>query len=289
MLDITAIILTYNEEVHIGRCIENIKPIAKEIIVVDCFSSDATKLICEEKGAKVLEHKWPGNQAEQFNWALENVQINTQWILRIDADEYLSAELINEIQQRLPLLEDEISGCILKRDVIFMGKRIKHGKIKTVKLLRLWRTGRGVIENRLMDEHTILTEGETVEFNNYFFDDNLNGIDSWIKKHLDYSNREVVTYVRGEATVTKETENRNKTKSKYYSLPLFHRGFWFFVLRYILLGGFLDGKAGFVWNFMQCWWYRTLVDSKLYYIKMACGDDKDKVREHLKTTYGLDV
>ena len=114
-----------------------------------------------------------------------------------------------------------------------------------------------------MDEHTFLTEGRSIELNNYFYDENLNGIDNWIRKHLDYANREVQTYEKGGNSLENNLGTRNNQKSKYYSLPKFHRAFWFFILRYIFLGGFLDGKAGFVWNFMQCWWYRTLVDVKL--------------------------
>lgn len=264
MLDLTVIILTYNEELHIRRCLNNICDLAKEVFVIDCFSNDRTQSICSEySNVKVIEHSWPGNQAEQFNWALENVDIKTEWILRLDADEYLSEELKKELNDKLPQMSSDVTGFVMRRDVIFMGKRIKHGKLKTVKLLRLWRKGKGIIENRLMDEHTILTEGRAIELKYFFYDENLNGIDSWITKHLDYANREVKTYEKGDDSSDVEMRSRNRQKSKYYSLPKYHRGFWFFILRYLFLGGFLDGKAGFVWNFMQCWWYRTLVDVKL--------------------------
>lgn len=263
-IDITTIILTYNEEKHIERCLKNVLRFSKKVYVIDSPSTDRTQELCKTfSNVEVIEHKYPGNQAAQFNWALENIDIKTDWVLRLDADEYLSDELINEIEDKLPTLSAEITGCVMKRDVIFMGRRIKHGKLKTVKLLRLWRTGKGKIEERLMDEHAILTEGRSIELENYFYDDNLNGIETWIKKHLDYSNREVMTYLEGLGEGNGGMEKRNSQKSKYYSLPKFHRGFWFFILRYIFLGGFLDGKAGFVWNFMQCWWYRTLVDVKI--------------------------
>ena len=263
-LDITTIILTYNEEKHIERCLNNALRFSKKIYVIDSPSTDRTQELCKRfQNVEVVEHKYPGNQAAQFNWALDNLNIGTEWTLRLDADEYLSDELIDEINDKLPQLHSEVTGCVMKRDVIFMGRRIKHGKLKTVKLLRLWRTGKGRIENRLMDEHTFLTEGCSIELNNYFYDENLNGIDKWIRKHLDYANREVQTYEKGGNSLENNLGTRNNQKSKYYSLPKFHRAFWFFILRYIFLGGFLDGKAGFVWNFMQCWWYRTLVDVKL--------------------------
>lgn len=260
-LDITTIILTYNEEKHIERCLNNALKFSSKVYVIDSPSTDRTQELCRAfPNVEVVVHKYPGNQAAQLNWALNNVDIDTDWVFRLDADEYLSDELIEELKSTIPSLPSDVMGCMIKRDVVFMGRRIKHGKLKTVKLLRLWRTGKGRIEDRLMDEHTFLTEGSCVDLNNYFFDENLNGIEAWVKKHLDYANREVITYQEKNGNDGPGMESRNSQKSHYYSLPKYHRGFWFFLLRYFFLGGFLDGKAGFVWNFMQCWWYRTVVD-----------------------------
>lgn len=267
-ISLTSIILTFNEELHIERCLKNICLISEKVYVIDCFSKDRTCEIASKfENVEVVQHKWPGNQAAQFNWFIDNHEIASDWILRLDADEYLSGEAVKEITETLPSLPQDVTGCVMKRDIIFLGRRIKHGKLKTIKLLRIWRTGKGRIENREMDEHAILTEGRSIELKNWFFDDNLNGIDAWIRKHLDYANRESKSQLLNEATTTEASATdmgaRNKQKSRYYSLPKFWRGFMFFVLRYIFLGGFLDGKQGFVWNFMQCWWYRTLVDVKI--------------------------
>ena len=267
-ISLTSIILTFNEELHIERCLKNVCLISEKVYVIDCFSKDRTCEIASKfENVEVVQHEWPGNQAAQFNWFIDNHEIASDWILRLDADEYLSGEAVKEITETLPSLPQDVTGCVMKRDIIFLGRRIKHGKLKTIKLLRIWRTGKGRIENREMDEHAILTEGRSIELKNWFFDDNLNGIDAWIRKHLDYANRESKSQVLNEATTTEASATdmgaRNKQKSRYYSLPKFWRGFMFFVLRYIFLGGFLDGKQGFVWNFMQCWWYRTLVDVKI--------------------------
>lgn len=260
-LDITTIILTYNEEKHIERCLNNVLRFSKKVYVIDSPSTDRTQEICKSfQNVEVVTHKYPGNQATQFNWALDNVSVDTEWIFRLDADEYLSDELIEELYKRIPQMPSDITGCVMKRDVVIMGKRIKHGKLKQPKFLRLWRTGKGRIENRIMDEHAILTDGRAIELKHFFYDENLNGIETWVKKHLDYANREVSIYSNGHNNAGTEMEARNNQKTKYYSLPKFHRGFWFFIIRYIFLGGFLDGKAGFVWNFMQCWWYRTTID-----------------------------
>src|SRR5699024_4520723 len=108
MSDITVIILTYNEEIHIRRCLENVTKFASKVYIVDCFSSDRTVEIAKEFGAEVVEHEWPGNQAEQFNWALENLSFSTKWVLRLDADEYLQPELVKELNEKLPSLPEEV-------------------------------------------------------------------------------------------------------------------------------------------------------------------------------------
>lgn len=90
MFDITTIVLTYNEEKHIARCIENALRFSKKVIVIDSPSTDRTQEICKSySNVEVVVHKYPGNQAAQFNWALDNVPVDTEWILRLDADEYL--------------------------------------------------------------------------------------------------------------------------------------------------------------------------------------------------------
>ena len=92
--NISIVILTYNEELHIKRCLENLSNLTSKIYIIDCFSTDKTIDIAKSFGATILQNKWPGNQAEQFNWALDNIDFDTEWILRIDADEYLLPELM---------------------------------------------------------------------------------------------------------------------------------------------------------------------------------------------------
>ena len=100
-LDLTTIILTYNEELHIRRCLENVSPISKRVLVVDCFSKDATCEICKAfPNVEVVQHTWPGDQATQYNWAIDTIPIDTEWILRIDADEYLLPELVDELEEK---------------------------------------------------------------------------------------------------------------------------------------------------------------------------------------------
>lgn len=151
MLDLSVIILTKDEELHIRRCVENILPIAKEIFIIDSFSTDRTLEIAKEyPNVKILQNKWVNNYAYQFNWGLDNAPITGKWVLRLDADEYLLPELIEELKQKLPSIPENVTGISFNRRHIFMDKWMRHG-IYPVTLLRLFRYGKGRCEQRLMD------------------------------------------------------------------------------------------------------------------------------------------
>jgi len=124
MQSISILILTYNEEIHIERCINSVKAIASQIIIIDSFSTDKTVAIAEKMGAIVLQNKWENNHAKQLNWGLKNAPLTCDWILRIDADEILTPELAQEIEQKIPLLSKEVTGIVLPRYNFFMGKKI---------------------------------------------------------------------------------------------------------------------------------------------------------------------
>lgn len=301
MLDLSVIILTYNEEIHIRRCLENICPIAKKVIVVDSPSTDSTVAICHEfDNVEVVVHKYPGNQAEQFNWAIDNLAIETEWVLRLDADEYLMPELIDELKEKLPSLPEDVNGVIFNRRHIFMGKWMKRG-IYPVKLLRVFRYGKGMCEQRLMDEHIQLTDGCSVEFENDFCDHNLNDLTWFCHKHVNYATREAVDLLDieldltgaastdGNKNISRQAQAKRMKKHKYAKQPLFWRSFAYFCYRYFLKGACLDGKAGFIWTFLQGWWYRTLVDAKIFEVKKACGSDKDAIKKYIREKWGLSI
>lgn len=292
-MDITAIVLTYNEELHIERCIQNLRNIARRIIIIDSYSTDNTTSVANKNGAEVILHKWPGNQAEQFNWALDNVPINSNWIIRLDADEYLTKELTEEIKHKLPKLDANIAGISLSRTILFMGRIKKHGVGSNVQIVRLFRTGRARYEQRIMDEHLII-DGSIIKFNNKFVDDNLNGIDFFIIKHLNYASREAAMQLSAKYNLTgnekPNTFDRQGTnvgqirhqKTLYNRIPLFLRAVLYFIYRYFVRMGFLDGLSGFLFDFFQGWWYRNLVDAKIWKAERACGSNKGKMLNYIK-------
>ncbi len=252
---ISAIVLTFNEEKNLENCLKSIADLVSEIIIVDCGSTDETLEIAKRYGAKIFEHPFI-NQAEQFNWALDNVPISGDWILKLDADEYLLPELKREIGEILPSTPKETTGFFIKRRVYFMNRWIKHGGYYPVWFLRLWRSGMARSEDKKMDEHIVLLEGKAGKLRNDFVDDNKNGLSAWIEKHKKYAIREAEDVVAGNVGDT-------KNRKSYYKLPPFLRVIIYFKYRYFFKLGFLDGWAGTKFHFLHGFWYRWLVDKKI--------------------------
>lgn len=270
---LTVIILTYNEEVHLERCLLSIVFWADEIIVVDSHSKDKTQKIAEKYGAKVYEHDFK-YQADQFNWALENVAIRNKWIMRLDADEYVLPELAEEIQDVIQKPKFNVHGYYMKRRVMFMNRWIKHGGYYPSWFLRLFRKGMAKYEDREMDEHLILIEGEADYLENDFVDHNLKGLKEFIERHNNYSTREAKARFEAERQLLEGRMGGSQAESKrwlknnlYLKLPMFLRPFLYFIYRYIFRLGFLDGKPGLIFHFLQGFWHQFLIDAKMYEIQ----------------------
>lgn len=297
MLDITVIILTYNEELHIRRCLENVSDFARQVYIVDSYSTDKTLEIAKEYDfVTVLQHKWENNHSKQFNWGLDHAQISTRWILRLDADEYVTEELKDELKVKLPFLSSDVTAISLPLQRIFLGRIIKRGT-GGIYLLRIFRKGMARSEVRWMDEHIQIDGGAIVQFDHEFADDNLNNLSWWTQKHIGYAIREAIDLLDNELDLfhskkdnndkilLKQVMNKRKKKNCYAKLPLFWRAFFYFCYRYFIKGGFMEGKEGFLWHFLQGWWYRTLVDAKIYEIKRICGNDREKIIKYLDEIY----
>jgi glycosyltransferase involved in cell wall biosynthesis len=291
--------LTYNEEKHIERCIKSLQPFAQEIFVVDSFSTDTTVMLAESLGAKVYKNPWI-NYAKQFNWGLDNCPIQTKWVMRMDADEFVTPELASEIIQKLGSLGTDTTGIYLKCRVYFMNTWIKHGGYYPLWILRLWQYKKGRCEDRWMDEHIKVIDGNTINFENDIVDYNLKGITFWTEKHNGYATREAVDALNTIYGFLKydeikvdffgsQAQRKRWLKMKYYQIPLFLRPFFYFIYRYFLLAGFLDGKPGLIWHFLQGFWYRFLVDAKINEIYFKAGKDKEAIKALLKSEYGIDL
>lgn len=296
---VSVIILTYNEQLHIERCIKSLKPFVKDVFIVDSFSSDDTIELCKSLGAIIYQNKWT-TYATQFQWGLDNCPIDTKWVMRMDADEYVTPELAKEIQTRLSGLDDNVTGIILKRQVHFINKWIRYGGYYPIKLLRIWRNGVGNVEQRWMDEHIKLSHGETIEFKHDIVDDNFNNLSWWTTKHNNYATREAVDLLNKkyhffeEDSINKSGKQQDQKKrwykdNFYAKSPLFLRAFAYFLFRYIFQLGFLDGKKGLIWHFLQGFWYRFLVDAKIYQIEFLAKKHNLSVKQVLKQYYDFKI
>ncbi len=304
MTDVSVIILTHNEEKHIARCLQSLHPFTDKIFIVDSFSDDRTVEIARSLGAVVVQNPWV-NYAHQFNFGIAHTPFRTTWLMRMDADEYVLPELADEINRNVPALPTNVSGVYVKRRVLFFGQWIRHGAFYPMWLLRLWRREQGICEETWMDEHIKLTpanggQAQTIQFRHDLVDHNLNNLTWWTQKHNNYAIREVIDLlnIRYNFDETQRVEPRlfgspdQRTryfKVQYASLPLFTRPFLYFLYRYVIRLGFLDGRRGLIWHFLQGLWYRFLVDAKLFEVYFHAGRDKQAIIQYFQTVYGKDL
>jgi glycosyltransferase involved in cell wall biosynthesis len=270
---LSVIILTYNEATNLPTCLVSLQPLNAEIFIVDSGSTDGTVDIAKKAGCQVFQHPWE-NYANQLNWALQNLPITTPWVMRLDADEHLTSELVWELKETLPQVPEEVTGYQVKRRVFFMGRWIRHGGYYPTWLLRVWRNGLGVCEARWMDEHIVLEKGTVVNLQHDIIDENHKGLTFWTDKHNRYADREVkdmLSVILADEDdllttnqISQAGQRRWIKKNLYVRSPLFIRAFIYFLLRYIVGFGFLDGIEGLIFHFLQGFWYRFLVDAKIY-------------------------
>lgn len=264
--DITAIILTKNEEINIRDCIASIATTVKRIIVIDSFSTDKTVDIARNCGAEVIQHEFQ-THAKQYKYAVDQSNIETRWILRIDADERLTPDSAYELETLCKEnMETDVTGIIVRFKKNFLGRDLYHGGVYPWKKLICYKTGLGDIEDREMDEHIVVFEGRTVELKNDSLHLDFKGLEEWTTKHNWYSSKETGDYfVAKSNSVCKDENFKTKIKNRiYYRLPLGTRAHIYFIYRYYIKLGFLDGKEGKIYAFLQAYWYRFLVDAKIF-------------------------
>ena len=273
---ISVIILTKNEEANLLNCLNSLQKLNAEIFIVDSGSTDQTVEIAQKAGCQVFEHPFE-NQAKQLNWAIQNLPIATPWLMRLDADERLTPELAEELKLVLPQTSDDITGYQVKRRVFFMNRWIRYGGYYPTWLLRIWRTGLGTCEQRWMDEHIVLSQGKVANLQQDIIDENKKDLSFWIDKHNHYADREVKDLLNmvveqddpllKKGQLSQASQRRWIKKNFYGRSPLFLRAFLYFLMRYTIGLGFLDGKEGLIFHFLQGFWYRFLVDAKIYELR----------------------
>lgn len=296
---LSVVILTKNEELHIERALDSVQSIADRVFVIDSGSIDRTVELASARGATVLHKPWV-NYATQFNWALDQLPQDTQWVLRLDADEIVTSSLALEIAGKLHQLASDVDAVYVGRRMNFLGERVRFGGLFPIRIIRLFRHGRGRCENRWMDEH-ILVEGATAEFAGEIVDDNRNSLTWWTEKHNAYASREVVDLLNLEhgfmasETVAdlkggREPGIKRWLKEKVYArLPAQFRASLYFFYRFFLRLGFLDTSGGRAFHMLQGFWYRYLVDAKLQEVRKHMRDTQKDAKTAIRDVLGIDL
>ncbi len=264
----TVIVLSFNSEDTLGATLTRARLVADEIFVVDSYSSDKTVELARSMGAKVIQRPFE-NYGAQRNWAIDNLAVTRQWQLHLDADEWMDDVLVAEIKA---LREDgEHAGYFLPRYVRFLGRVLRHGGMNPTWHLRLFKTGAGRCEDRKYDQHFILTKGSSGRLGGAMIDDIRMPLSEWTARHNRWSDAEV------EELHAEHTESRLKPdlrgtpaqrkrylRQRYEQMPLFFRPFALFTYRYLFRLGFLDGVEGFIFWVLQTFWFRFLIDAKIW-------------------------
>ena len=209
---IAVVILTFNEEIHIERCIRSAQRVTDKIVVVDSYSTDDTCAIARRMGAVVYQHAFE-NHARQFNWALENCDIQAQWIWRLDADEYIEPSLTSKALQAIEHIAEDVNGIYVNRKIVFMGQPLLHGGWYPAPQIKIIRKGFGGSEDRWMDEHLVIFSGTTVSIDADQTDENLNDLTWWSHKHVNYASREAINTLMIEYGLRKQ---ENEVQPKFW-------------------------------------------------------------------------
>jgi len=267
---VTVVILTYNEEVHIQRALDNVKGWATDVFVLDSFSTDRTGILAEASGAHVFLHPFE-NYAAQREWALRELPYQTDWVLFLDADELLSESLKREIFEILPASE-RIAGFYIKRQFWWMGRWIRYGGIYPTWILRLVRHRRAHCNARIVNEH-LAVDGPTKKLACDLIHNDLNMVSAWIAKHNRYADLEAFELLRAQQQPGSDSmarlwgtqaERKRWIRQHIWNslLPPLLRPLLLFLYRYLLRLGFLDGREGLIYHVLQGLWFPFLIDVK---------------------------
>jgi len=269
------ILLSFNSAATLGATLARVRELSDEIFVVDSFSSDGTVAVAESYGARVVQHEFEDYGAQR-NWAMDHLPISTGWQLHLDADEVMDERLVAAI---LALSEEPEGppheGYFIARYVRFLGRVLRHGGMSPTWHLRLFRSGVGRCENRKYDQHFMLVgEGTTGQLSGEMIDDIAMSLSEWTARHNRWADGEVAEMEEAQSGNSagrlvadakgNPAQRKRALRQKYNNLPLFVRPFALFAYRYFFKLGFLDGTEGFIFWTLQTFWFRFLIDAKIW-------------------------
>lgn len=279
MQQLTVVILTYNEGIHIARAIRNVLRWADKVIVLDSYSQDKTVEIAKNLDVEVIFRKFDDYKNQRL-YAIDYCKDKTEWMFFLDADEYLLDETKDEIKNVMNQ-KNNIAGYYVPRRFIFMKKWIRYGGYYPCYLIRLFKPTAATVYGAV-NEHVII-HGEVAKLRHDVVDHNLKDVASWIHKHNKYTDLESLRFWHAKNTQRKikgldsfaRLEWKDWVRENIWNhLPLLVKPFFYFIYRYFIRFGFLDGKVGFIYHLLQGWWYYFMIDVKYIEIKINAKDQK---------------
>lgn len=298
-IPISVVVLTYNEEKNIKACLESVCDFVQDIFVVDSYSEDKTIDIAKQYTNNVVQHKFE-TYPKQRNWALENLPIKTDWILNLDADVRVTQALKDELVKTFANGEEKnCNGFSIPKRTIFMGKWMKHGWHYPVYHTILFKKGCGRWED-IFYEATILVDGDIKKLKGDFEDILTDKLSNFISRHNHWSTWEAVDYLDIELKFSNKkridpsllpppNRKRRNLEALYMKFPLFIRAFMYYFYRYFFKLGFMDGAEGLIFHFLQGFWYRFLVDAKIYEVKKKMREENKSIQAAIKDLYDISV
>ena len=271
---VSVIVLAYNEEANLPACLDSLRHLDCEVLLVDSGSTDRTLEIARQGGAAVFEHPFDTYGAQR-NWAQDHLPLAGEWVLHLDSDERLTPELVAEINRILLNPPENVDGFLFRKRTFFMGRWIRHGGHYPSYHLRLFRKGRGGCEERFYDQHYVV-RGNVRQLRHDYIDVLTSDLSVWSARHVRWAELEAHEIVDGvaaegrvEALPFGDPIQRRRwlREGFYWKLPLFLRAFVYWFYRYFIRLGFLDGREGMIFHFLQGFWFRFLIDAKLFEMK----------------------
>ena len=288
------ILLTHNEEKNLPACLDSLQGLDAPVFAVDSFSSDRTLDIFRERGIDFVQHPFE-NYSKQRNWAQQNLPLQTDWVLHLDAGERCTPDMVSWLQTGFDP-EGAVDGYMFSRRTIFLGRWIRRGGHYPNYHLRLFRRHRGRCEAKAYDQHFVC-DGPTRHL-----PAGVDLIDTVADTLLDFTQShahwalfeaiETVAHARDQGEVRARffgtpIERRRWLKTRIFQrAPLFIRAFGYFLYRYVFRLGFLDGRMGLVFHFLQGCWFRFLIDANVADLRRRMRSTGKSLEEVVSSNYG---
>jgi glycosyltransferase involved in cell wall biosynthesis len=277
---VSVIIPVRNEARNLPRCLEALRGI-DDIYVIDSQSTDESIEIARTHGVKAVQFHYQGGWPKKRQWAMETLPLRYDWVLLLDADEILTPELAEEIRQAIQ--DSRFDGYYISLRISFLGRMLRHGEASFWKL-SLFRRVKGHYECRLKDQDSsmadmevhehVLVDGSTAKLKNPLIHYNVESLSRYIQKHDQYSNWESRVWLNGKgntdalrpALFGTQAQRRRWLKQRFLEIP--GSPVLFFLYKYFLRMGFLDGVPGLIYcGFQGIQFFH--IKAKIYELRSA--------------------